>query len=163
MARVRLIIENHANRITLKTILETDGHRVVDEAPEVVVVDTPAHAAAFIETVPTLILATASDIRNAVAAMKKGAYGYLFVPFQPGEASLMVSRAAASNASAVPTATAPDSITLEEAETEQILATIRRCRGNKAEAARVLGIGRNTLWRKLKLIQERSDTRQGNA
>jgi DNA-binding protein Fis len=44
-------------------------------------------------------------------------------------------------------------LTLEEVEEVHILDTMRRCRDNQARAARELGIGRNTLWRKLKRIQ----------
>ena len=39
--------------------------------------------------------------------------------------------------------------TLAAVEREHILATLRACGGRQAEAARVLGIARNTLWRKL--------------
>ncbi len=39
---------------------------------------------------------------------------------------------------------------LAEVEQEHVLAVLRACRGVQAEAARVLGIGRNTLWRKLR-------------
>jgi two-component system response regulator HydG len=38
---------------------------------------------------------------------------------------------------------------LEEVERRHIVKVIRACSGNQAEAARVLGIARNTLWRKL--------------
>ena len=40
--------------------------------------------------------------------------------------------------------------TLAEAEREHILAVLAACGGSMVEAARVLDIGRNTLWRKLK-------------
>jgi DNA-binding NtrC family response regulator len=40
--------------------------------------------------------------------------------------------------------------TLEDAEKDHILAVYRACGENQAEAAKKLGIGRNTLWRKLK-------------
>jgi two-component system response regulator HydG len=40
--------------------------------------------------------------------------------------------------------------TLAEAEREHILGVLGGCGGSIVEAARVLGIGRNTLWRKLK-------------
>ncbi|ABC81902.1 sigma-54 interaction domain-containing protein [Anaeromyxobacter dehalogenans] len=40
--------------------------------------------------------------------------------------------------------------TLAEVERAHVLAVLERCGGSQAEAARVLGIGRNTLWRKLK-------------
>jgi two-component system response regulator HydG len=38
---------------------------------------------------------------------------------------------------------------LADVEREHILAVVRACVGNHSEAARVLGIARNTLWRKL--------------
>ncbi len=38
---------------------------------------------------------------------------------------------------------------LEEVERAHILAVLAACGGNQAEAARVLGVGRSTLWRKL--------------
>jgi transcriptional regulator with PAS, ATPase and Fis domain len=43
-----------------------------------------------------------------------------------------------------------ESLTLAEAERRHILATLERFDGNRAATARVLGIGENTLWRKLK-------------
>ncbi len=45
-------------------------------------------------------------------------------------------------------------LTLEEVEKRHILATLAHCQGNYDEAARVLAIGRTTLWRKLKKYQE---------
>ncbi|MFO0554646.1 MAG: sigma-54 dependent transcriptional regulator [Polyangiaceae bacterium] len=39
---------------------------------------------------------------------------------------------------------------LAEVEREHILATLDACGGSQAEAARVLGVARNTLWRKLR-------------
>lgn len=40
--------------------------------------------------------------------------------------------------------------TLAEVEREHVLRVLERCGGSQVEAARVLGIGRNTLWRKLR-------------
>ncbi|MCC7542610.1 MAG: sigma 54-interacting transcriptional regulator [Deltaproteobacteria bacterium] len=45
-----------------------------------------------------------------------------------------------------------DSVTLAEVERRHILATLARMNGNRAATARVLGIGENTLWRKLKAL-----------
>jgi two-component system response regulator HydG len=39
---------------------------------------------------------------------------------------------------------------LAEVEREHVLSVLRACHGVQADAARVLGIGRNTLWRKLR-------------
>ncbi len=44
----------------------------------------------------------------------------------------------------------PDGLTLEVVEQRYIQRTIERCNGNRSEAARLLGIGRNTLLRKLR-------------
>ncbi len=40
--------------------------------------------------------------------------------------------------------------TLEDVEREHVLRTLEACGGSQIEAARALGIGRNTLWRKLR-------------
>lgn len=45
---------------------------------------------------------------------------------------------------------APDLRSLVEVEREHILRVLDACGGSQSEAARVLGIGRNTLWRKLR-------------
>ncbi len=47
------------------------------------------------------------------------------------------------------------SLTLEEHEREYILSLLARLNGNKSRAARILGIDRVSLWRKLKRYQER--------
>jgi len=43
-------------------------------------------------------------------------------------------------------------VTLAEAERQHIVQVLEACGGSQAEAARLLGIGRNTLWRKLRQI-----------
>ena len=43
-----------------------------------------------------------------------------------------------------------DARTLAEVERDHVLRVLERCGGSQSEAARVLGIGRNTLWRKLR-------------
>ncbi len=42
---------------------------------------------------------------------------------------------------------------LAQVEQEHVLAVLEACGGNQSEAAQVLGIGRNTLWRKLRSYQ----------
>ncbi|MBI5509754.1 MAG: sigma-54-dependent Fis family transcriptional regulator [Deltaproteobacteria bacterium] len=44
---------------------------------------------------------------------------------------------------------APELKTLAAAERDHVLAVLEACGGSQVDAARVLGIGRNTLWRKL--------------
>ena len=46
--------------------------------------------------------------------------------------------------------------TLASIEQEHVLAVLRACHGVQATAARILGIGRNTLWRKLRAYGEAS-------
>ena len=47
-------------------------------------------------------------------------------------------------------AVCPDLRSLVDVERDHILQVLAACEGSQAEAARVLGIGRNTLWRKLR-------------
>lgn len=154
MVRVQLDIDDPTNHLTLKTILEAGGHEVVRERPEVVVADASAKAVHYAESVPTLVLARAGEIRDAVEAMRRGVFGYLFVPFQPGEAGIMVQRALASRGSNMQAEVAPPLMTIAESETRLIRATLRQCKHNQSQAARILGIGRNTLWRKLKKLKQ---------
>ena len=154
MARVQLDIDDPTNHLTLKTILETDGHEVVRERPEVAIADAPSKAVGYAENVPTLVLARAGEIQDAVDAMHRGVVGYLFVPFQPGEAGIMVERAVASRGSNMQAEVAPPLMTISESEARLIRTTLRQCKHNQSEAARILGIGRNTLWRKLKKLKQ---------
>ncbi|MBL8909511.1 MAG: sigma-54-dependent Fis family transcriptional regulator [Archangium sp.] len=41
-------------------------------------------------------------------------------------------------------------VTLEEAERRHVLRVLEACHGQQTDAARILGVGRTTLWRKLK-------------
>ncbi|MDK1020362.1 MAG: helix-turn-helix domain-containing protein [Candidatus Hydrogenedentes bacterium] len=152
MARVRLEIEDTAQHMTLKAMLEAEGHTIAPEDPEVVFNDSIEGALSKPAGVPTIVLATASQISDAVRAMQKGVWGYLFVPLRAGEAGLMVQRALAAQARGeVKQADAVEAMrTLEQVELDYIREVVRACKHNQARAARVLGIGRNTLWRKLK-------------
>jgi DNA-binding NtrC family response regulator len=149
MANIALYVESTANRLTLKAMLEAEGHRLVERDADCIIADTPARAVFCAREKPTLLLAHANEIADAVAAMRRGVFGYIFVPFQPGEVPVMVQRAlhvGVRNESGEAEAW----LTVEDAERRHILTTLRRCKQNQAEAARRLGIGRNTLWRKLK-------------
>ena len=152
MARVQLIISDVPNRLTLRSILEREGHVMVDDSPDAVIGDPHPNVLEHVADVPTLVLANAGQMRDAVDALGKGAFGYIIVPFQPGEAALMVQRAlhATEKPKSVEENTADIERSLEDVEREHILNVLRHCRNNQAKAARVLGIGRNTLWRKLK-------------
>ncbi len=151
MASIALHIRDGANRITLEMMLRAVGHVIVPEGGDAAVTDDPARAVREARERPALLLSTAGDVAAAVEAMRRGVYGYIFLPFQPGEAALMVERALGARVgpSASPHGEA-EPVSLDDAEREHVEAVLRACRGNRAEAARRLGIGRNTLWRKLR-------------
>jgi DNA-binding NtrC family response regulator len=146
MARVQLSIDDMATHLTLRTILESEGHQVVASDPDVVIAGAPEQAVAAARTHPALVLATAGAIRSAVQAMREGVFGYIFVPLQPGEPGIMVQRALQQPSSPIPT----QLMSLAEVERMYIQHVLRQCNFNRTKAASVLGVGRNTLWRKLK-------------
>ena len=49
-----------------------------------------------------------------------------------------------------PPAFSPSLIPLDQVEKQHVLSVLEHCKHNKAKAGRILGIGYNTLWRKLK-------------
>ena len=162
MARVRLEIRDLPNRLALKALLEADGHEVFAGPgdAQVVLTDQPEVAEGFARDLASVLLANAAQVPRAVQAMRRGVFGYVFAPLVPGEAPLIVERALAfSRGITAPRPLEDDDdivpLTLEEVEEVHILDTMRRCRDNQARAARELGIGRNTLWRKLKRIQSK--------
>ena len=141
MIRVGLAVEDPTTELIVKQLLVTAGHSVVDEEPQVVVTDgfEPLSIA------PTVVLTPMARVGDAIEAMRRGAFGYALLPLQPHEVVLMVERSA--NRPAVAKTFEPRR--LEDIELEHINAVVRHCKGNRAKAARLLGIGRNTLWRKL--------------
>jgi DNA-binding NtrC family response regulator len=149
MARVQLLVSDAPQRMTLHAMLEAAGHTLVDDSPEVFITDSLDTAVKRAHTVRTLLLVAASAIPDAVRAMRDSfVYDYIFVPLQPGEAAIVVGRAAADRGVMGDTSDATRS--LEDVEMEHIQRVLRECKHNQAKAARILGIGRNTLWRKLK-------------
>lgn len=150
MATIALFIQDPTQRLTLKTLLESEGHKVVpdpDEA-EARFVDVLSWRDLDLAVCPTVLIASTSEIPVAVEAMNAGAYGYVFLPFQPHEAHLVVTRAL--NSQSVIQPSLSNLRTMESVEIEHIQLALRVCNGNQAKAARELKIGRNTLWRKLK-------------
>ncbi len=146
MARLQLLVDDGTQRMTLQATLESAGHQVVDSGAEVVFASSADAAIKRARECPVILLAAASGIPEAVRAMREGVWGYVFVPLQPGEAVMAVQRATAGGSAP----TAEDLRRLEDVEMEHIVRVLRKCKNNQAKAARMLGIGRNTLWRKLK-------------
>lgn len=156
MAAITLHFVDPAQRLTLKTILAVTGHGIVDENAELQFSDMESrHALDFTQT-PTVLAATTSEIPDAVKAMAQGAWGYIFIPFQPDEAALTVSRVLSGEAQVSAKATLPELPTLESVEFDHIRIALRLANGNQAKAARALNIGRNTLWRKLKKMDPKN-------
>ncbi len=158
MGQVGFHIADPAIRMTLKVMLEAEGHQIVDgEAGlSLLISDDPVWATEQVGPDTTvLLLSNAERLPATLRAMRAGVYGYIFLPFQPGEAGLMVQRALEQQKGNSPIASHREESfrTLEDVEAEHILETLRRCKNNQAKTARVLGIGRNTLWRKLKKIE----------
>jgi DNA-binding NtrC family response regulator len=133
----------------LHAMLERADCIVTDDQPDVSVHDNFDEAVHASETVPTLVVTPFSDAPRAVQAMARGVYGYILLPFQPEEAVLMVNRAAPAGHTQTPFEPRP----LAEVEGEHIMAVLRHCNGNRSKAAQLLGIGRNTLWRKLAAME----------
>jgi len=154
MADVTLHIDDPATRISVKTMLEAAGHRIVPGTSEIVVSDLNDPAVLRANEIPTLVLCTAAELPRAVSAMRRGVFGYVFLPLQPGEVEVMVERALSwRTPEPKPESEALQDgsvATLADIEREHVLRVLRACKFNRSEAARVLGIGRNTLWRKLR-------------
>lgn len=156
MTDVLIDVTDAVIRTTLKVMLEADGFAVSTRGRvgEVVITDEPRKAVDYAAGSPTLILANAGAVPQAVSAMRNGVYGYIFLPFQPGEAAMMVRKAVAgSEKDTAPTQ--PGTLPIAQEEMRLIKDALRACKNNKTEAARLLGIGRNTLWRKLKKDRDR--------
>jgi len=158
MAQIGFHIADPAIRMTLKVMLEAEGHHVTDETIDrsLLISDDPVWATGQLGPETTVLLLSNSEhLPATLRAMRAGVFGYIFLPFQPGEAGLMVQRALAQQEGNGPTTPRGEEAfrTLEEVEAEHIVDTLRRCKNNQAKTARVLGIGRNTLWRKLKKIE----------
>jgi DNA-binding NtrC family response regulator len=155
MEKVLVVVDNPVDRLTLRAILEAEGFVVDDRAGDVAITDSAQRAIELARALPTIVLCHINDAGDAIAAMRQGVHDYILRPFVPGEAALKVRRAAAAGpVSAMPPPTilvdASKMPSLDTVEREHIERVLRACRHNHTRAARVLGIGRNTLWRKLK-------------
>jgi len=153
MARIALHISDLTLHLTLKILLEARGHTVTESEPQAVLADRVQDAAFGPGQAPVVLLCTASERGKAVAAMRKGAFGYVLLPLEAGELELMLERVLEGGKESIREAADSPLLTLEELERVHILRVLRACKQNQAHAARILGIGRNTLWRKLRQIE----------
>ncbi|HOE65457.1 MAG TPA: helix-turn-helix domain-containing protein [Candidatus Hydrogenedentes bacterium] len=155
MARIRVDIDDVALRMTVQSILRADGHAIETEEWDVAIAGEAARSELLAQQGPALVLTPVTGVREAVAAMQRGVYGYVLTPLVPGEVNIMVHRALESAIATPLSPRADEPMTLAQAEMRHIRDTLHRCKHNQAKAARILGIGRNTLWRKLKRLENK--------
>jgi DNA-binding NtrC family response regulator len=132
--------------------------------PDAVLLDvTPAgsHGADVLGTIggsrdelPVIVLTSESAIDSAVAAMQLGAYDFLVEPIERTRLLASVRNAVERRRlnvrlSQLEGEEAP-ALRLEDVERIAIEKALRRTNGNVSEVVRQLGIGRTTLYRKLK-------------
>lgn len=113
---------------------------------------------------PAVVLITAfGDISLAVEAMKRGGDDFVTKPWDNDEliskvkSAIRKNRAARSDRAVLSEAKDVkarqerlDGMTLEELKTDHINAVVARCNGNLSQAAKLLGINRQTLYNQLK-------------
>jgi DNA-binding NtrC family response regulator len=158
MAVIGLHIHDSIQLITLKAMLESEGHTVHRHAsePGIQVVFAELGAAHELDSrgAPVVVIASVSEIPDAVKLMSDGFWGYITTPLQPREASLVTERVLRASSQSIDDSKSDTLETLESIEFDHIRKALRLCNGNQAKAARVLNIGRNTLWRKLKKMEQ---------
>lgn len=153
MIRVALQLIDPSQRLMLHAMLERANCAVGPDRPDVIICDDFDDAIRQSETTPTLVVTSLNDVARAVDAMVRGVWGYITFPFQPEEAAIMVRRAVN-----VRTESAFEPRPMAEVEAEHIRAVLRHCNGNRSRAAKMLGIGRNTLWRKLATLERDTES-----
>ena len=105
--------------------------------------------------VPVVLITAFGTIESAVQSVKAGAFDYVAKPFRMEVLLDTVARAVAERRArlerleAAQPASASKLPPLVEVEREHILRALEATGGNKARAARILGMDRKTLYRKL--------------
>lgn len=113
---------------------------------------------------PAVVLITAfGDIQLAVEAMKRGGDDFVTKPWDNDDliakvkSAIRKNRAARSDRAALSQARDAkarqdklDAMTLDELKSDHINSVVARCNGNLTQAARMLGINRQTLYNQLK-------------
>jgi len=108
--------------------------------------------------IAVIVLAGYGTVQSAVYAMKLGAYDYLITPLKPEELTLTLAGAVRNSrlTKGQSDDVALSALTLQrsraDAEKAVIFTALNAVQGNKDRAARLLGIGRTTLYQKLKKI-----------
>jgi two-component system response regulator HydG len=87
-------------------------------------------------------------VKHGVALARGGAIDLAHLPEELSTAAKPAGRKPAASLVARPSAAVLRP--LAEVEREHVMRVLEACGGSQVEASRVLGIGRNTLWRKLR-------------
>lgn len=144
---------------TAETLLAALGRTI----PAAVCIDPVLPGMSGLQALPLLrahspsisVVMVSSDqhVRGVVQALRAGAWDYLTKPIDADTLVQCVGQAIrdqASNSKSNSTAVLSTAMTLDELERHAIEAALKRTCGNVTQAMKQLGIGRTTLYRKLK-------------
>lgn len=93
--------------------------------------------------IPIVLLTAYADVRLAVRGLKSGAADFIVKPWDNDELVRKLKDVVEMNG---------EIVTLDEVEADHIRRTIDYCHGNLSEAAKLLGITRQTLYNKMKRL-----------
>ena len=93
--------------------------------------------------IPVVLLTAYADVSLAVKGLKSGAADFIAKPWENDELVRKLKDVLDMQG---------EIVTLDEVEADHIRRTIDRCRGNLSEAAKLLGITRQTLYNKMKRL-----------
>jgi two-component system response regulator RegA len=155
--RERLVTAFESRGLEVRSVRTTaDAARIAaDELPELVVLDLRIGSDSGLDLIPELtrldpatrivVLTGYGSVATAVEAVRRGAVHYLTKPADADEILAAFERGVGDS-----TATPPlQAMSLDRVEWEHINRVLVDCGGNISEAARVLGIHRRSLQRKL--------------
>jgi DNA-binding NtrC family response regulator len=137
---------------------ELDGQQMIDRIQE-------------IQKIPVIIITAHSDVKTAVATIKKGAYDYIQKPIDPEELLRIVELAISShqkedssdanNHQAEQKIPSIDNLRSSSIhfEYELILKTLDETNNNKTKAAKILKIDRKTLYNKIAQYEQEKNRR----
>ena len=129
---------------------------VAEDPPEYVVLDLRVGDRNGLDLLPAItradpatrvvVLTGYGSIATALEAVRRGATHYLT---KPADADEILAAFERGGATAVPPAPSPQPMSLDRVEWEHINRVLVECGGNVSEAARLLGLHRRSLQRKL--------------
>jgi two-component system response regulator RegA len=153
--RLALAFESRGFDVQMAADITDAETLVAREAPEFVVLDLRMPGGSGLNLIHTikladpatriLVLTGYGSIATAVEAMRRGATNYLTKPADADEILAAFNRDVAETPSDLPL----QAMSLDRVEWEHINRVLLDCEGNISEAARILGLHRRSLQRKL--------------